>query len=788
MKKVLTAVFTAVSLVCAPSVQSANHPLTNVTYLAASGITQVDQVVAVDWDLSNPPTVMIEGVATLLDMAYVYEVMAIASDTLYTMTEGKVRLGKITVYSKQFLDNADIMILNKNDRANATAAGLNVNGANVQMFTVSEGAGETTQAMGRTIAHEFGHYLFGLYDEYREAGKMDTSAPSSPQDRDTPRNTIMNNHLQFSTLSAPADYADPTQRQTAQYRWFGKSAWETLVSDPATDSALQQQGGLPRKWFDSFKNMSAPTTLSKPVNNVASQASLQITLMNGTRTVLVLDQGVSSTELVGFVKAAEAAIDAMAAGSQLAVLTVSGAQFSTLVPLATLGAGAADPAKQAAKAALSRLVPVNSAATGGMDLALRQAAVLASPLAAAQDAATKANTPAPLTTSIEVTQTPIVQLFALSSASASDETGNVLAKGGIMFNPQLLNKGTAGNMGALSKAARGHMVQTAKVSDLVMKSIRTTQESAGALIQTITGNGTDALAAGQTLSMTVPIASSAIDGIVTLSAYVGDNTGMSLKLTSPTGLVVTALNAQALGISYFADEQEGIMEFEIPATYANRAGQWTATVTATTASIDPVELEATVESKMTVMTSVAGGSAEDPRPPMIFTTIKQPLAVKNVTVTADAFDANGKLIKMDIALKDDGQSPDAIAGDGIYSASLAGLLPSAGEYEFVVYASNPGLKAAYGTGGTRKAGGNIADIVLAENFLREDAVYYDYQAKTAAAIATPASSAASSAGGGGCTLGHNGPFDPVFPALVLGAGLFVLRRKQTPASEKTHTA
>jgi hypothetical protein len=789
MKKAFSAVFAAVAIVCAPSVQSASHPLTNVIYNAATGTTYVDQVVAIDWDIANPPSVSIAGVTTPLDAAYVRAVMNAASDTLYTMTEGKFRLGKITIYSNQFLDNADIVILNKDGRANASTSGLNVNGARTQMFTVSGGAAETTLAMGQVIGHEFGHYFFGLLDEYREAGKLDTSEPGSPQDRDTPRNTIMNDQSQFNALSTPADYADATQRQTAQYRVFGKSAWETLVADPTTDSTVQQQSGSPRMWFDSFKNMTPPSSLSKPVNTSASRADLQMTVMNGTRTVLVLDLGVAQAELAGFVKAAEASIDAMPAGSQLAVLTVSGSQFTTLTALTTVGAGTTDPAKLAAKSALGLLTPVTTSDTGGLDRALRQAAILASPLAAAQDAATKANAPAPQTTSVEITQTPVVQLFTLSSSSASSETSAVLTKGGVMLNPELLNKGTAGNMAALAKATRGRLVQTSKVSDLVMKSLRATQESAGELVQTITGNGTDTLAAGSSFSMEVPIASSVIDGKVTVSAYIGENTGMSFKLTSPAGLVVTSQNASALGITYFADPQEGIMEFEIPANYASRVGRWTATVTAATASIDPVELEATVESKMTVVTSVAGGTTEDPRPPMIFTTISQPLAVKHVTVTVDIYNAEGHLVKAGLVLKDDGLSPDLLPGDGTYSASLAGLLPGAGEYEFVVHASNANLKAAYGTGGTRVSGVSTADTVLAENFSRDDSFYYDYQAKTAATSpAAGASAASASGGGGGCTLGHNGPFDPVFPAVLLGAGLFILRRNRAPASEKTDTS
>jgi hypothetical protein len=733
MKRAVSAICAGISILCASYAQAASHPLTSVVYDAASGTTYVDQVVAIDWDPNNPPSLTINGTSTPLDRAYLQEIMNIASDTLYTMTEGKFRLGKISVYSNQFLDNADMLILNKDGRANASTSGLNVSGARNQMFTIFSGAPETQNSMGRTVAHEFGHYLFGLLDEYREAGKLDTSDPGGPQDRDTPRNTVMNDHMQFSAFSTPSDYADPSQQQTAQFRWFGKSAWETLVADPKTDSALQKNGGSQRMWFESFKNMAAPGVATKPVNTTASRASLQMTYMQGSRTVMVLDLTVSPTELAGFVKAADASIDPIPAGSQLAIMAISGAQFNTVLELGPLGAGNTDPARIAAKAALGQLTAVTTTETGGLDKALRQAALIVSPLAAAQDAAAKAGAPAPLTTSVEVTQTPIIQLFTTSSSSAAPDTVSALTKGGVMLNPQLLKKGTGGNMDALALATRGRVVQTTKLTDLVKKSVAAAHESVGELVQTIVSNDADSLAAGESLTLKVPIASPSIDGKVTISAYVEGNSGTTFSLISPSGASVTASNAAATGITYEHDVEEGIMSYVIPTNVAKRSGSWTAVLAAASAIADPVELEATVESQMTVKTSVAGGTLEDPRPPMIITSVSQPLAVKNAIVTVDVYDESGKALSSGIVLRDDGAFPDVKPGDGTYSASLAGLLPASGEYEFVVHVANTDLKAAYGTGGTRKSGANIPDVSISENFLRDQSVYFDYTAGQAAA-------------------------------------------------------
>ncbi len=769
MKKIVTACLLGVSAIATQPVMSASHPLTNVIYDAASGTTYIDQVVAIDWDINNPPSLVIEGVNTTLDQAYLLSVMQTASDTLYTMTEGKMRLGKISIYSNQFLDNADLLIVNKDGRANASTSGLNVSGARNQVFTIYSNTPETINSLGRTIGHEFGHYFFGLLDEYREAGKMDTSDPGAPQDRDTALSTVMSDHMANDAFSTSTDYVGTVQ--TAQYRWFGKSAWETLVADPQSDSTLQKNGGSPRTWFDSFKNMTAPTgqTLTKPKNTNASRASIQMSYMSGTKTAILIDLGVTQEELDGFKKAAEASINALMTGSQLVVLTIDGVNFTEVAALQTVGAGDADVVRTAARAAINALTASTAATADGLDKALGNAAIQVSPLAAAQDAATKNGTAAPLTTSVTITQTPVIQLFTTSATSASQATISLLKNGGVMLNPQMLQKATNGNMSEVARASRGRMVQTKKLTDLVKKSVQATRDSSGEQIQVITDAATDALAAGTALDMPFTVAT--FDGKVTVSAYIGANTGMSLELTTPANGTITSANAAGSGITYTVNTDEGSLSFEIPANYVGRSGDWNATVKTTVASTEPVEMDVTVESSLTVDTAIIGGTVEDPRSPIITTTLSQPMPVKHATVTADIFDTNGVQIKAGLVLKDDGVAPDMKPGDGVYTASLSGIVSKAAELEVVINVTNPNGLAAYGTTGARRAGVNVADVNMGGAFARQEALNFSFTPAAVKAIAT--------AGSGGCTLGRGGLIDPILPALVLGAGLFAIRRNRT---------
>ena len=537
-----------------PSLAS-NHPLAGITN--TDGVTCTDQVLALDWDLNNPPTLNIEGTSTLLDRTYITNILNTAADRLYTATEGKIRLCKVSIYDKsQYLDNTDHMILNKPGRANAHINGfMGSRGGRDELFTQnSYSVAKTPAAIGATMVHEMGHYVFSLYDEYREVGNNDTSSPGSPQDRDTPRNTLMHDQAQFKNFSTESDYSDPNQRQTAQYRWFGRSAWETLVNNPDNDGDLQKPYRK-RIWFEPFKTMQAPTeaTLTRPENSSEARRNLLLNYVSGTNTVLVIDRSVSAADLEAFKNAAQAAVRAMSDDTVLSLVTFINSTFGDGNSYNVIADSFSLSSAQNRATIISAIESITSVTSGSLsgtlDITLAKAATLASPLARAQDDAKRANQPAPLSYSIPIPKTPIIQLFTTSDKSVSAVTKKILLDGSVALNAQTKPAGASpalaamsranpaiapsiGNLAAISTSSGGRFVSSKTDTDLAKNATNAANEGEGELVQTMTTAETEQLSAGYSLTMTTPI-SNVTDGEVTISGYYGNNTGIVMTLVGP---------------------------------------------------------------------------------------------------------------------------------------------------------------------------------------------------------------------------------------------------------------
>ena len=356
----LRAVAVAVGAACfASSLFAAEHQLTKVNYDAARNVNVIDMVMSIDWDFDAPP----EG----RDKAFIEGILRQASKSYFTMTEGRHMLGKVHVYkNSQFMDNTDIQYLLKNGRANAHTAGLtSFKAGHVQQFA---GTGETPEQHGKTVAHEFGHYALGLLDEYREEGKITTDA-GSPQDGDTPRDTIMHNHLQFSKLSTATDYSDVGNQKTAQFRVFGKSAWEVMVQPTSADPA----GQTGRLTFQSLQGLTAPTdaTLTNPTTGWEND--IQIIYMGtagpqaigkrlatpfattgsaaGPINTIVIDATVSAAKLKEQIRAAEQMVDNSGAANRVMVY-VHPFAYAPVVPMTLLNT---NDARSSVKATLSKI-------------------------------------------------------------------------------------------------------------------------------------------------------------------------------------------------------------------------------------------------------------------------------------------------------------------------------------------------------------------------------------------------------------------------------------------------
>jgi hypothetical protein len=253
---------TVISAIAAQPVEiayAANHPFSSV-----KDVNIINLTANVDWDYDGPPPMQLGSDGVLLTKEVLEKrVLREAARSIYLMTEGKHRVGNVYVYkNSHYGNNVDIMLINKSGRSNASVAKWQVAAGNSADYLSSERVDQQTnklvtdsdnlESLGRVIAHEMGHYIYGVLDEYAEFDKnssifnglTDEDKASFPQPGDNVRSTIMNNHDMFSRFSVAEDYPGSGGNQTAQARIYGNEAnrfsggsqWEMLVRDPQLDS------------------------------------------------------------------------------------------------------------------------------------------------------------------------------------------------------------------------------------------------------------------------------------------------------------------------------------------------------------------------------------------------------------------------------------------------------------------------------------------------------------------------------------------------------------------------
>jgi uncharacterized protein YegL len=150
-----------------------------------------------------------------------------ASTLLYNSTDGQVQIGTVNFYNNcpQAYNKADILIHSGSGGGASHMGGLGTSGRNIDLYNDTH-TQDVAAARGQFgIVHELGHFVFGLYDEYKYSDGTETSCISetstvaSIMDGGT---TIQPNN-QRTEWSLPADSAACTN--TAQYQLRGMTAW-----------------------------------------------------------------------------------------------------------------------------------------------------------------------------------------------------------------------------------------------------------------------------------------------------------------------------------------------------------------------------------------------------------------------------------------------------------------------------------------------------------------------------------------------------------------------------------
>ena len=150
---------------------AALHQLSFVTTNSPT-LQTIDLVANSDFDFDAvPPSQTAQG--TLMNRAYLQAVFDSMAQFLFTMTEGRHRIGTVYVYrNERFSSNVDVRIMGlAPGRSNGRIAGFGKRGGTTINYVARSATIERgPDVLGKVVAHEHGHYIYGLFDEYREAG------------------------------------------------------------------------------------------------------------------------------------------------------------------------------------------------------------------------------------------------------------------------------------------------------------------------------------------------------------------------------------------------------------------------------------------------------------------------------------------------------------------------------------------------------------------------------------------------------------------------------------------
>ena len=224
------------------------------------GTTRSIPTIDVDISLYNNPT---SG-----DDREPYEtIINYFADAIYEASNGAHKLGRVTFFPNGgHSDNADVIWVER-CHPSADVVGVRAPGLHVNMCDIFENGGllwfdknflsthGNQRHGGYALGHEWGHYYYGLYDEYRGDGSNDHLV-YHPHSTDEPvDNSIMNSQFKaHDILGDDFDWLNFSVEknntgETAQHRVYGASGWVTLSREPSEDPRDGEIAILPERIF-----------------------------------------------------------------------------------------------------------------------------------------------------------------------------------------------------------------------------------------------------------------------------------------------------------------------------------------------------------------------------------------------------------------------------------------------------------------------------------------------------------------------------------------------------------
>ena len=474
--------------------------------------------------------------------------------------------------------------------------------------------------------------------------------------------------------------------------------------------------------------------------------------------MLEFNQSLTLAQLNAANQSAKGAVDALNDNPHEAVLAYPDFVANPVQTLVRVGDSRAD-----IQAAINGIV--QSAANDPPDQALRAA------LAIINDADSPANTASTLLLSTSATvDSAVVQAYREKSVAINPiqiSTGPARQAQRLSARTQAASSDRV-LLGALAEQTSGRYAVANDDSEVAQATAQMVNDVEGEAVAIVNDDGVDQITPSEPFALKTLIGSADEGASLEFSAYWDAGDQVDFSLQTPSGQLI---NPDQLPpeVRYQRNEDGTGASYEVSPQFAGRTGLWLSTVTARQTTADGVFQDVlAIPSLLGADIATTGGSKDDPRPMYAEISVEGPLPVTQATVRLEIYDEDGNPVQMDLAARDDGVAPDVSANDGAYTVKVADFLKPDREYELVARVANPNNTAQFSTSGRKVQGADTPPVPVGP-FLRTASVWVMNET---APEPTPSTS-----GGGGCVLTPNAPFEPLFPALSLGAFWYLFRRR-----------
>ncbi|MDP2759325.1 MAG: VWA domain-containing protein [Sideroxyarcus sp.] len=665
------------------------------------------------------------------------EMMEHFADGVWESTNGAHKLRNIRIYRNGKNTALANVIWHKNDAASNGTPHVKVkggvaSGGAIHMYEMAKWSGGTTynyyadpENSGYTMAHEMGHYWYGLYDEYAlQAGDVIVT-PSIMNSQWCASNSGcgvgggVRNNKAWLNFSIPADDTPggdfENTQTTEQHRRFTESAWETLqrstTSDPAdlllgsrtyyselvaaAPAAGQAPGiDLPNNntraslyYLDANGDVASGVTIA----DADARSQLKVIWMEGLDVVLVLDRSgsMTSTMMGQAQQAAKALVDQFDDTSRVAVVSFS-SSVTTNIGLTLLDTAAARTSVKSQIDSLSAYgsTAIGDAARTALNLHLADLAL-----------GGKANR--------------VVFLLTDGENNAGEDPLSVMSDYQQAQIPLFtFGFGSGASLATLSQMATqtgGKYYYSPTTLSQITQVFQDAQSIASSSPSLVESTLTAAPGAPVQTSFVVDAAMSRLSVTAT---FPGATSAASITLSSPSNVIYSPDSVTAVG-----SESQALFTVDQP-----EAGIWLLDGTAATGSVQiGVNVSGSVDGKsfdLSVMpqlgedTVVLGGAVG------VTARLVKDTAITGLEIAATLTAPSGQTAAL--TFRDDGTQGDATAQDGLYTASFTPA--ETGAHQIDVNVANSGGTARYtGIGNIFSAGpdGEISTGAL-EDTLTED--------------------------------------------------------------------